>query len=110
MGFGEKAAFRAVLASAAALALWGTLFGGGNAPATAWATAVEPPMVPASFSQLAELVGPAVVNIRTVKTLKGGGPVLRHFQKEPFGREQPFNDSSSAFSATRCSGSSSSPV
>ncbi len=32
------------------------------------------------------------MNIRTVKTLKGGGPVLRHFQKEPFGREQPFNE------------------
>jgi serine protease Do len=93
MGFRKKAAFRVVLAVGAALALWGALFGGGgDAPATAWATSVEPPMVPASFSQLAELVGPAVVNIRTVKTLKGGGPVLRHFQKEPFGREQPFNE------------------
>jgi serine protease Do len=49
-------------------------------------------MIPASFSQLAELVSPAVVNIRTVKTLKGGGPVFRNFQREPFGREQPFND------------------
>ncbi|MCU0539645.1 MAG: DegQ family serine endoprotease [Desulfobacterales bacterium] len=49
-------------------------------------------MIPASFSQLAESVSPAVVNIRTVKTLKGGGPVLRHFQREPFGREQPFQD------------------
>jgi len=93
MGFRKKAAFRVVLAVGAALALWGALFGGGgDAPATAWATSVEPPMVPASFSQLAELVGPAVVNIRTVKTLKGGGPVLRHFQKEPFGREPPFNE------------------
>jgi serine protease Do len=49
-------------------------------------------MVPASFSQLAEAVGPAVVNIRTVKTLKGGGPVFRHFQREPGGRENPFNE------------------
>jgi len=90
MGFWKKAALHAGLA---ALALSGALFGsGGDAPATAWATSVEPPMVPASFSQLAESVGPAVVNIRTVKTLKGGGPVLRHFQKEPFGREQPFNE------------------
>ncbi len=93
MGFWKRAAFRVVLAVGAAFALWGALFGGGgDAPATAWATSVEPPMVPASFSQLAELVGPSVVNIRTVKTLKGGGPVLRHFQKEPFGREQPFNE------------------
>jgi serine protease Do len=58
----------------------------------ALASAAEPLMIPASFSQLAELVGPAVVNIRTVKTLKGGGPVVRNFQREPFDREQPFND------------------
>ena len=64
---------------------------GGTAPAWA-ADSVEPPMVPASFSQLAEAVGPAVVNIRTVKTLKGGGPVFRHFQREPGGRENPFNE------------------
>jgi serine protease Do len=58
-----------------------------------WAsTSVEPPMVPASFSQLADAVGPSVVNIRTVKTLKGGGPVFRHFQREPGGRENPFNE------------------
>ena len=65
--------------------------GGGTTPARA-ANSVEPPMVPASFSQLAEMVGPAVVNIRTVKTLKGGGPVFRHFQREPGGRENPFNE------------------
>jgi len=66
--------------------------GGGLTP-PAWASSsVEPPMVPASFSQLAEAVGPTVVNIRTVKTLKGGGPVFRHFQREPGGRENPFNE------------------
>jgi len=66
--------------------------GGGLIPPV-WASAtVEPPMVPASFSQLAEAVGPTVVNIRTVKTLKGGGPVFRHFQREPGGRENPFNE------------------
>ena len=59
---------------------------------SAWAQAAEPLMIPASFSQLAEMVSPAVVNIRTVKTLKGGGPVFRNFQRGPFGREQPFND------------------
>ena len=66
---------------------------GGVSVSPAWAAAaVEPPMVPASFSELAAAVGPAVVNIRTVKTLKGGGPVFRHFQREPGGRENPFND------------------
>ncbi|MCK7467496.1 MAG: trypsin-like peptidase domain-containing protein [Desulfosudis oleivorans] len=45
--------------------------------------------MPASFSQLAEAVGPAVVNIRTVKTLKGGGPVFRHFQREPGRTREP---------------------
>jgi len=37
-----------------------------------------------NFSDLAEQVSPAVVNIRTVKTIKGGGRVFRHFQG-PFG-------------------------
>lgn len=74
--------------SMAALAVFGPV---SFAP-SARAQAAEPLMIPASFSQLAEMVSPSVVNIRTVKTLKGGGPVLRNFQKGPFGREQPFND------------------
>jgi serine protease Do len=48
--------------------------------------------VPESFSSLAEKASPAVVNIRTVKTIKGGGPVFRHFQRGPQGREDPFKD------------------
>ena len=47
---------------------------------------------PGNFSELAEQAGPAVVNIRTVKTIKGGGPVFRQFQRNPRGRENPFND------------------
>ncbi len=47
---------------------------------------------PASFTHLAEMVGPTVVNIRTVKTIKGGGPVFRHFQRDPREPEQPFRD------------------
>jgi serine protease Do len=47
---------------------------------------------PASFTRLVETVGPAVVNIRTVKTIKGGGPVFRHFQPDPKGPQQPFQD------------------
>ena len=50
------------------------------------------PMVPESFTALAEQVGPAVVNIRTVKTVQGGGPVFRHFQRGPFGDQDQFRD------------------
>ena len=48
--------------------------------------------MPGSFSKLAQAAGPAVVNIRTVKTIKGGGPVFRQFQRNPRGRENPLND------------------
>jgi len=48
--------------------------------------------MPGNFSKLAELAGPAVVNIRTVKTIKGGGPVFRQFQRGPRGRENPMDD------------------
>ena len=49
-------------------------------------------MVPESFHELAEKVSPSVVNIRTEKTVKGGGPVFRHFRSGPGGRERPFNE------------------
>jgi serine protease Do len=44
-------------------------------------------MVPESFSFLAEMASPAVVNIRAVRTAEGGGQVFRQFQEEPFGEE-----------------------
>jgi serine protease Do len=47
---------------------------------------------PASFNRLAVLVSPAVVNIRTVKTITGGGPVFRQFQRDPWGKEGPFKE------------------
>ncbi len=47
---------------------------------------------PDSFSTLAEDASPAVVNIRTVKTIKGGGRVFRHFKKGPFGEDDPMRD------------------
>jgi len=49
-------------------------------------------MVPANFSDLAQKVRDGVVNIRTVKTMKGGGPVFRHFFGNPFGQQNPFGD------------------
>jgi serine protease Do len=59
---------------------------------TAGAKTVAPPMVPQSFTGLAESVSPAVVNIRTVRTITGGGRVFRHFQRGPFGQNDPFKD------------------
>ncbi|MGD9078166.1 MAG: DegQ family serine endoprotease [Desulfobacterales bacterium] len=47
---------------------------------------------PSSFNQLAEMASPAVVNIRTVKTIKGGGPVFRQFQRDPWGKNSPFKE------------------
>jgi len=47
---------------------------------------------PDSFSKLAESASPAVVNIRTVKTIKGGGRVFRHFKKGPLGEDDPMRD------------------
>ncbi len=42
-------------------------------------------MVPVSFTDLAEKARAGVVNIRTVKNTKEGGPVFRHFfRSEPF--------------------------
>jgi serine protease Do len=48
---------------------------------------------PESFSELAEAARPGVVNIRTVKTIKGGSPVFRHFFGKPFGgKPNPFEE------------------
>ncbi|WP_319408956.1 DegQ family serine endoprotease [uncultured Desulfosarcina sp.] len=48
---------------------------------------------PESFSELAEAARPGVVNIRTVKTIKGGSPVFRHFFGNPHGgNRSPFDE------------------
>jgi len=47
---------------------------------------------PESFSHLAEMASPAVVNIRTVKTIKGGGRVFRHFKRGPSDEDDPMKD------------------
>ena len=49
-------------------------------------------MVPESFSSLAEMVSPAVVNVRTEKTIQAGGRAYRHFNQNPFGNDDRFND------------------
>ena len=70
------------------LIMCATVLGG----ATVFAETAPSFNAPASFTQLAEMVGPAVVNIRAVKTIKGGGPVFRHFQRDPRGPKDPFRD------------------
>ena len=50
-------------------------------------------MVPANFSELAEMARPGVVNIRTERTMKGGGRVFRHFFGDQFrGHPNPFEE------------------
>ncbi|SLM30088.1 putative periplasmic serine endoprotease DegP-like [Desulfamplus magnetovallimortis] len=59
-------------------------------PASCFAKSV--PMVPASFSDLADQARPAVVNIRTVKNISGGGRVFNHFFGQPFGGNDMFRE------------------
>jgi len=49
-------------------------------------------MVPASFAELAKEAKPGVVNIQTVKTIKGGGRVFKHFFGQPFGGQNDMFD------------------
>jgi serine protease Do len=56
-----------------------------------------PIMVPGNFTELAEKARPGVVNIQTVKTVKGGGRVFRHFFGNPFGGQNPFSGRQNPF-------------
>ncbi len=55
------------------------------------AAGAKPVVAPNSFTELADAASPAVVNIRTVKTVDNGGQVFRHFfgdQQGPQGPQQ----------------------
>ena len=43
------------------------------------ASQAQTPMIPASFAEVATKASPAVVNISTVKVVKGGGPGFRFY-------------------------------
>jgi serine protease Do len=73
------------------LVIVGLLIGAGLQVATASEDS-RARIVPENFSELAEKARPGVVNIRTVKTVKDGGPVFRHFFGNPFGGKSPFGD------------------
>ncbi len=81
---------RMVLVAAAAL-IWVCVWNGGHADA-AGSDSAEIGMIPMNFNRLATEAQPGVVNVRTVKTMKGGGPVFRHFFQGPFGDKSPFDD------------------
>ena len=55
-------------------------------------TPVQGTLIPMNFTDLAQKAKPGVVNIRTVKIVKGGGRVFRHFFGKPFGNNDPFKD------------------
>jgi len=89
--FFRKLEMGMVIALMAAL-IWGY---GLEVPAEAKDTAgadTQYQMVLPNFSALAKQVQPGVVNIRTVKTTKEGGPVFRHFFGNPFGNRDPFGE------------------
>ncbi len=69
------------------------LIAAGVVPPHPTAAASPPHATPENFSSLAATTSPAVVNIRTVKTLNGGGRVFRHF-RNPFGGDNadPFKE------------------
>ncbi len=79
------------------LALATVLLGCGIQSVTA-SVDIDTRMVPGNFNELAEQVKPAVVNIRTVKTMNGGGRVFKHFFCIPFGKNAPFKDFFGPFS------------
>ena len=60
--------------------------------ATVDAATPDSPVVPHSFSDLAEKSSPAVVNIRTVKIVKRSGEKSHPFGQDPFGKDNPMKD------------------
>ncbi|MFZ5572518.1 MAG: DegQ family serine endoprotease [Thermodesulfobacteriota bacterium] len=83
---------------AMAVLIWGCELTGGAGAAAFGGREGDGPSVPMNFNQLATKAQPGVVNIRTVKTLKGGGPVFRHFFQGPFGDKSPFEEFFGPFS------------
>ena len=100
--------FKKIILITVILVLTGFVGGYGFQKETVAAVAASPDsptlMVPMNFSQLAKEAQPGVVNIRTVRSIKGGGPVFRHFFGNPFGpqrrpdQQNPFRDFFGPFS------------
>src|SRR4030095_1456641 len=69
-----------------------------DAPATTAAKSSEIAMVPANFTELAEMVRPGVVNIQVVKRIKNAAFGSRGFSENPFDENNPFGDFFGPFS------------
>jgi serine protease Do len=90
----KTTAWRLPVAAAVLVSILAGIFLAGGFNMTQDTSASNPSstvMVPASFTDVAMAVTPAVVNIRAEKIITGGGPVFRHFQS-PFGKDDPFHD------------------
>ncbi len=74
-----------------AMLVWGYALEAASEAKDTAAADMKYQMVLPNFSALAKQVQPGVVNIRTVKTTKEGGPVFRHFfgNRDPFGEGGP---------------------
>ena len=93
----KKTVMRILIALVLAVAMLGLGYGistavKGTNSSVSLASRSDIPMVPGNFSDLAEKAKPAVVNIQTVKTIKGGSRVFRHFFGDPFQGQDPFED------------------
>ena len=82
---------------AVSLAMVGIMIGYSFQAATA-AVEAGVQMIPENFSELAREVRPGVVNIRTEKNMKDGGPVFRHFFGNPFEAPNPHGNGPGPFS------------
>jgi serine protease Do len=69
-----------------------------DAAASPPSTTSEMRMVPANFSELAEMVRPGVVNIQVVKKVKNVAYGSRSFRGNPFGEDSPFGNFFGPFS------------
>ena len=56
------------------------------------AAAASVQMVPRSFHELAAAASPSVVNIRTVRTVKGNGGAFNQLPRDPEGEAPPFQE------------------
>ncbi len=68
------------------------------APSSTTSSAVETPMIPVNFSDVAEKVRAGVVNVQVTKTVKNLDFEPRDFFGNPFGDQNPFGDFFGPFS------------
>jgi len=81
--------FRSILIVMGFLMMGAFLVASFCSPVEAEAKSGNTPLVHEGFSSIAETAGPAVINIRTEKTIKGGGQVFRYFFRGPQGENDP---------------------